>query len=143
MAAASVNIPRIWQDDDVMGSALLEDVRLDRLLEQAALSWASINACLGIDRAPDDEQMFAASYFREGATLHLRRGLKNLRAGKELPSKATPAQVNNHLRDEDLPQLNNILMAILGQFVLDVAGALGDCAVMFSDPAAVAKRMEF
>jgi len=140
--SSTTSVPRTWRDSGVLGSTLLEDPRLDHLLEKAGREWARANEAQAKDRDESKGAAWATSCLAEGACLHMRRGLKNLRAGKELPQKTTPAQENNLLRNEDLPQLNNILLDVIHHFILDIAQALGDCAVMFSDPKQVAKLVD-
>jgi len=139
----SVLVPSTWINKDVAGSAILEDPRLEQLFFSAALLWAKDNTAVAHRRAPKTREPFAEWEVREACKLHARRSVKALRSAKSMPEKTTSVQYSKLLRDEDLPELNRIFRETLNQHIVLTAQALNDCAVMFSDPAKIAKMLDF
>lgn len=127
---------------------VLQDPRLDYLVGQVATRWRNANRELAGARKGDNPRTkdisdgFAQNYLGYAAELHCKRALKALRAGKPMPHKTTGTQQADGLRDEDLPELNLLIRQTIGQHILQIAGALGECAVLFSDPAKVAELVQ-
>lgn len=139
-------IPQIYQ---TRGTApILQDPRLDVLLRQVALSWTEANRQLIPERIADTPELghlhpeTVRLNLRYAAELHCKRALKALRADRQMPTKTTGRQYNEGLRDQDLPQLNQMIRETIGQHVLLLAGAMGECAVLFSDPEQVAQAID-
>jgi len=133
-------VVQIHTNPAVLGSAILEDPRLDYLINRVAGQWRTENEHLMEQRKGDSTRtavissQYAAMHLGYAAELHCKRALKSLRAGKEMPIKTTPTQNTDGLRNEDLPELNRRILEVIGQLIINLAEAMGQSAVMSSDP---------